>query len=127
MARADRRAEQALNPPVAAAASGALHSEYVQVQYDHPTYFDHPTDHLPGLLLIEAALHGAGLTTAERWPQLHGFQLRFHRYAELHLPTLVVVNACDHSDDPAVTVCLTQINHVVASGRVLLANALSSR
>ncbi|MET8244013.1 ScbA/BarX family gamma-butyrolactone biosynthesis protein [Streptomyces sp. NPDC005202] len=60
----------------------------LRVDTAHPVFFDHPLDHIPGMLLLEAARQAACLKgTAPRPPT--SFHAAFHRYAELDRPTWV--------------------------------------
>ncbi|WP_198597995.1 AfsA-related hotdog domain-containing protein [Blastococcus atacamensis] len=57
----------------------------------HPTFFDHPSDHLPGMLLIHAALRAG--RPADRGPAGQwGSDLRFERFAELGVATTLVAS-----------------------------------
>ncbi|MEV0174757.1 ScbA/BarX family gamma-butyrolactone biosynthesis protein [Streptomyces sp. NPDC050803] len=60
----------------------------LRVDTEHPVFFDHPLDHVPGMLLLEAARQAAGAVHAgQRAPV--SFHAAFHRYAELDLPTWI--------------------------------------
>jgi hypothetical protein len=63
----------------------------LRVDTAHPVFFDHPLDHVPGMLLLESARQavwartpGAGLPVS--------FRIAFHRYAELDEPTWIEVS-----------------------------------
>ncbi|KUN88673.1 A-factor biosynthesis protein [Streptomyces griseoruber] len=57
----------------------------LRVDTAHPVFFDHPLDHVPGMLLLEAARQVARLLGADgRSPVL--YHALFHRYAELDEP-----------------------------------------
>ncbi|GKQ37408.1 ScbA/BarX family gamma-butyrolactone biosynthesis protein [Streptomyces sp. A012304] len=57
----------------------------LRVDTAHPVFFDHPLDHVPGMLLLEAARQAALLRTGgERSP--NAYDAVFHRYAELDEP-----------------------------------------
>lgn len=71
----------------------ADHPDRWQLRVDtaHPVFFDHPLDHVPGMLLLEAARQavwarnpGSGLPVS--------FRIAFHRYAELDEPTWIDVS-----------------------------------
>jgi hypothetical protein len=73
---------------------GALDGRYscpILVDTGHPAYFDHPQDHIPGMLLLEAYRQVALLAVADAcaWAPESLFVLAcdagFSRYAELHL------------------------------------------
>jgi hypothetical protein len=78
-----------LAPP----APGAADRWELRVDTAHPTYFDHPVDHVPGMVLLEAARQAAHLTTG--WPTalLTGLGSRFVRYAELDSPCWIEAEA----------------------------------
>ncbi|MET7378864.1 ScbA/BarX family gamma-butyrolactone biosynthesis protein [Streptomyces sp. NPDC005526] len=60
----------------------------LRVDTAHPVFFDHPLDHVPGMLLLEGARQAARLRMpADRSPA--AFDATFHRYAELDLPTWI--------------------------------------
>ncbi|MGY4492829.1 beta-ketoacyl synthase N-terminal-like domain-containing protein [Pseudomonas sp. TE3610] len=69
----------------------SLHAQLV-VDESHPYFFDHPLDHVPGILLIEGALQlgeyavpglqGDGLF-------IHGLSIRFHRYVQKQRPVTI--------------------------------------
>jgi hypothetical protein len=69
----------------------------VRAAVDHPSMFDHAQDHLPGMVMTEAARQ-AGLVTLDelygrspaRWV-LTGMDAGFSAYAELDAPTLIRV------------------------------------
>jgi hypothetical protein len=57
-----------------------------------PWVFDHPTDHAPGMLLIEAARQAVHLAAAPGRPQLTVLEADFHRYVDLDAPSWVEVS-----------------------------------
>ncbi|MGF1430177.1 ScbA/BarX family gamma-butyrolactone biosynthesis protein [Kitasatospora sp. LaBMicrA B282] len=62
-----------------------------QVRADarHPIFFDHPLDHVPGMLLLEAARQAAARLMGRSSLQLFGIGGEFHRYVELDAPCVV--------------------------------------
>ncbi|MFF0749081.1 ScbA/BarX family gamma-butyrolactone biosynthesis protein [Streptomyces sp. NPDC004267] len=67
----------------------APHRWQLRVDTDHPTLFDHPVDHAPGMLLLEAVRQAAH-AVSERTPvSVIAMDVRFHRYAELDAPSWV--------------------------------------
>ncbi|MET9479460.1 ScbA/BarX family gamma-butyrolactone biosynthesis protein [Streptomyces sp. NPDC006638] len=52
----------------------------------HPVLFDHPVDHIPGMLLLEAARQATLVTLGAGDRVLTSFTGSFDRYAELDLP-----------------------------------------
>ncbi|WP_199779936.1 ScbA/BarX family gamma-butyrolactone biosynthesis protein [Streptomyces sp. LaPpAH-108] len=58
----------------------------LRVDTDHPVFFDHPVDHVPGMMLIEAARQAARAATRRPRALLLGLDAEFTRYAELDAP-----------------------------------------
>ncbi|MFG2680439.1 ScbA/BarX family gamma-butyrolactone biosynthesis protein [Streptomyces sp. NPDC048392] len=58
----------------------------LRVDTAHPTYFDHPTDHIPGMVLLEAARQAAHAVTGLPRALLSGVRADFARYAEFDAP-----------------------------------------
>ncbi|MCJ1680086.1 gamma-butyrolactone biosynthesis enzyme [Streptomyces sp. APSN-46.1] len=71
-----------LAPPVPARAN----RWELRVDTDHAVFFDHPIDHVPGMLLIEAARQAARAATRQPDALLVGLESNFIRYAELDAP-----------------------------------------
>lgn len=90
---------------------------------DHPVLFDHPLDHVPGMVLMEAArqsgLAALGLPDA----LLVGCDAEFHKYVEFDSPCRVSTAAVE-TDVPAARHALTvqfhQAESLVAACRVTL-------
>ena len=86
--------------PQDASAEAAAWRATVIVDEQHPYYFDHALDHVPGILLLEAALQMAELVTAAPSPadaaphqatrqaerQVTRLGVRFRRYTEKQAP-----------------------------------------
>ncbi|WP_405160968.1 hypothetical protein OG203_31970 [Nocardia sp. NBC_01499] len=102
----------------------------VRLAVDNRSMFDHPQDHLPGMVLTDAAqqlclLAGRALFgDAPARTAMVGFDLAFSKYAELDAPTEVVVHPHDHGR-PGLTpgtrtylVVFHQRGNVIASGRL---------
>ncbi|GAA2708373.1 MULTISPECIES: ScbA/BarX family gamma-butyrolactone biosynthesis protein [Streptomyces] len=64
----------------------------------HPVLFDHPVDHIPGMVLLEAARQAA--TALAPWPVVLPVSLRssFHRYAELDSPVHISADPVEETD-----------------------------
>ncbi|WP_338059325.1 ScbA/BarX family gamma-butyrolactone biosynthesis protein [Streptomyces coacervatus] len=69
----------------------------LRVDTAHPVFFDHPLDHVPGMLLLEAARQAARARTAGPGPSV-SFHAAFHQYAELDRPTWIEVTDGDGAD-----------------------------
>ncbi|NKY49245.1 ScbA/BarX family gamma-butyrolactone biosynthesis protein [Nocardia vermiculata] len=63
----------------------------LRVDTGHPILFDHPLDHVPGSLLLEAARQGATAMSATPAPRLIGVSSSFDRFVELDCRTECVV------------------------------------
>ncbi|MFD6311039.1 ScbA/BarX family gamma-butyrolactone biosynthesis protein [Streptomyces nigra] len=59
----------------------------LRVDTGHAVFFDHPLDHVPGMLLLEAACQVLAANPASHGRTPVSFACVFHRYAELDLPT----------------------------------------
>ncbi|MEU6407068.1 ScbA/BarX family gamma-butyrolactone biosynthesis protein [Streptomyces sp. NPDC046985] len=83
------------------------HAWRLRVDTRHPVLFDHPLDHVPGMLLLEAARQAAAGVL--RRPTLMPLSLagRFHRYVELHTPCTVTARLLPHTPDNPRTVHVT--------------------
>lgn len=62
----------------------------LRVDTAHPVFFDHPLDHVPGMLLLEAARQAVRAVTAGP-DSCASFRAAFHQYAELDRPTWIEV------------------------------------
>ncbi|WP_052848006.1 AfsA-related hotdog domain-containing protein [Streptomyces avicenniae] len=60
----------------------------LSVPRDHATLFDHPQDHYPAMILLEAARQAAALVRSPAAP-VTGYRSRFRRFAELDAPVRV--------------------------------------
>ncbi|POX45969.1 ScbA/BarX family gamma-butyrolactone biosynthesis protein [Streptomyces sp. Ru72] len=65
---------------------GAGNRWELRVDTAHPTYFDHPVDHVPGMVLLEAARQAALASTGLSDALLIGLKSDFTRYAEFDSP-----------------------------------------
>ncbi|WP_069759905.1 ScbA/BarX family gamma-butyrolactone biosynthesis protein [Streptomyces sp. LUP47B] len=68
----------------------------LRVDTGHAVYFDHPVDHVPGMVLIEAARQAARAATGLPTALLLGLETEFARYAELDAPCWIEARV----DDP---------------------------
>lgn len=74
----------------------------ILVDPHHPYFFEHPVDHVPGLLLIEAvrqtgiaAVHQILGVPLDAAMVVDTFEVAFQRYAELDVPLFVALTAED--------------------------------
>ncbi|MFI0510028.1 hypothetical protein RKD19_002010 [Streptomyces canus] len=69
----------------------------LRVDTAHPVFFDHPLDHVPGMLLLEAARQAVRAHTGPgRVPA--SFHATFHQYAELDEPVWVELSEAAGDD-----------------------------
>ncbi|MDQ3790193.1 MAG: hypothetical protein M3422_23490 [Actinomycetota bacterium] len=88
------------------------------VDQTHPVFFDHPQDHVPGLLLVEA-FQQAAFAVLGPAPELVSLELAFERFVELG----VTVEARTEllADGRAVAVRLVQAGETAATATVRVA------
>ncbi|WP_324788387.1 ScbA/BarX family gamma-butyrolactone biosynthesis protein [Streptomyces sp. H51] len=92
------------------------HTWELRVDTTHPTYFDHPVDHIPGMLLLEAARQAAHASAGLPRAVLIGLKSTFTRYAELDAPCWITAHCRPHStshDDLLIHVHGTQRHKTV--------------
>lgn len=96
----------------------------IVVDQGHPTLFDHPLDHIPGMLQIEAMrqLATAVLVSARGVPassvRLDGLDVRFTSFGELGLPASCVAGPPE--SDLAIRCAVHQAGGPIAAGVVRL-------
>jgi hypothetical protein len=61
----------------------------LRVDQSHAVLFDHPVDHVPGMVLMEAARQAALLTVGEPDALPVRCHFTFDKYVELDAPTIV--------------------------------------
>ncbi|MFD4248067.1 ScbA/BarX family gamma-butyrolactone biosynthesis protein [Streptomyces sp. NPDC058525] len=66
--------------------TSATHRTQLRTDVNHPILFDHPVDHAPGMLLLEAVRQAAHGCAFPRRGVLTDLEIRFFRYAELDSP-----------------------------------------
>ncbi|GAA2307859.1 ScbA/BarX family gamma-butyrolactone biosynthesis protein [Streptomyces kunmingensis] len=71
---------------------------------NHPIFFDHAGDHLPGMVLLEAARQAACALTAPATMPPASMASVFQRYAELDRPCWIEVTRRTPADDGTMTV-----------------------
>ncbi|MET9956949.1 ScbA/BarX family gamma-butyrolactone biosynthesis protein [Streptomyces sp. NPDC006339] len=68
---------------------GSPHRWELRVDCSHPIFFDHPVDHVPGMVLLEAARQAAHAVTGMPDTLVIGLESSFERYAELDEPCFI--------------------------------------
>ncbi len=104
------------------------HRSELRVDLSHPDLFDHPVDHVPGMLLLEAARQAAHSVVHSQAMTVVAMQATFSRYVELDVPCEVLADVLPSDDkgDRKVLVsagqggrpvftCLTTLGPVTAS------------
>ncbi|MEU0254428.1 ScbA/BarX family gamma-butyrolactone biosynthesis protein [Streptomyces sp. NPDC006184] len=71
---------------VVLAATGEPGRSRLRVDLSHPVLFDHPVDHVPGMLLLEAARQAAHRAAHPEPMVVTGLEAEFRRYVELDAP-----------------------------------------
>lgn len=79
----------------------------LRVDPAHPVLFDHPVDHVPGMLLLEAA-HQCAQRSAGGSAVILGLECVFSRYVELDAPCLITAGPATPDDAPALAVAAVQ-------------------
>lgn len=69
------------------------------VDLTNPVYFDHPLDHVPGMLIIEAVRQVARNLAGEARGDLTNFSAQFSHYLELQPKTILVVRNFAEEDN----------------------------
>jgi hypothetical protein len=115
------------NAVIAVPTRGETESEFVAslvVDRDHPYFFDHPCDHVPGMLLLEGCgqLARSAATQASRSAaaQLYSCDVNFVQFVELDVPTTLTarVSPADIDGESVVHMTATVIisQHGLAAG-----------
>ncbi|UNO39489.1 ScbA/BarX family gamma-butyrolactone biosynthesis protein [Streptomyces sp. MST-110588] len=110
----DRTADVVLSP------TGRPHLWQLRVDTAHPVLFDHPVDHTPGMLLVEAARQAAQATAGPGFVLPVEMECAFERYGELDAPCWV--RATPRGHDVAgrfrVDIAVEQYDQPVFSARI---------
>jgi len=93
--------QQARDVLLAADPQGVAHRWYLVLDETHPVYFDHGSDHVPGMALLEAVRQAAHAATAragtthelEPWTPL-SLAASFERFAALDAPVVITADEC---------------------------------
>ncbi|OLF09955.1 ScbA/BarX family gamma-butyrolactone biosynthesis protein [Actinophytocola xanthii] len=89
------------------------------VDQTHPVFFDHPQDHVPGLLLVEAFQQAAFAALGpEPAPELVSLDLAFDRFVELGVTVRVHTEVAPGAGPRAVAVRLVQAGDTAATATV---------
>jgi hypothetical protein len=83
----------------------------LRVDTAHPTFFDHPVDHIPGMVLLEAARQAALVSTGMPDALLLGLKSNFARYAEFDAPCWIEPQTEPHGTEGGVLVRVRGTQH----------------
>ncbi len=92
----------------------------------HPVLFDHPLDHVPGVLILEAARQAARLRLGQSCADVEHVDIRFRRFLELDEPTTVAARILE-GEEGGVEVEFSQWGETHASGSVRLSIPVKPR
>ncbi|MCX4545914.1 ScbA/BarX family gamma-butyrolactone biosynthesis protein [Streptomyces sp. NBC_01565] len=94
----------------------------LRVDTAHPIFFDHPVDHVPGMVLLESARQAAHAATRLPDALVLGMASTFERYAELDAPCWIEADVAhpDAAGDIAVAVRGTQQDRQVFTADLVL-------
>ncbi|WP_405830818.1 ScbA/BarX family gamma-butyrolactone biosynthesis protein [Streptomyces sp. NBC_01176] len=92
-------------------AAGADERWELRVDTAHPTFFDHPVDHIPGMVLLEAARQAALVSSGMPDALLLGLKSNFARYAEFDAPCWIEPRVEPHGTDGGVLVRVRGTQH----------------
>ncbi|MDH6435234.1 hypothetical protein M2158_003711 [Streptomyces sp. SAI-144] len=94
----------------------------LRVDCGHPIFFDHPVDHVPGMVLLEAARQAAHAATGMPDALVLDVDSSFDRYAELDEPCYIEARpvGVDRTGDVLVRVRGVQCDETVFSARLTL-------
>ncbi|WP_328973680.1 ScbA/BarX family gamma-butyrolactone biosynthesis protein [Streptomyces sp. NBC_00239] len=98
------------------------HSWLLHVDTSHPIFFDHPVDHVPGMMLLEAARQAAHASTGMPDALVISLDSTFARYAELDAPCRIqaMPGLPDAVGDTLVQVCGFQEDRAVFAADLVL-------
>lgn len=80
----------------------------------HPVLFDHPVDHAPGMLLLEAARQAAHTVAYPRFPLITGMDVLFNQYVEYDTPCWIDIEVLPSQLPTHVSSRVTAVQNGVA-------------
>ncbi|MET9956975.1 ScbA/BarX family gamma-butyrolactone biosynthesis protein [Streptomyces sp. NPDC006339] len=81
--------------------SGEIGRWRLRVNTAHPVLFDHPVDHVPGMVLLESVRQASHALNPSRGPALPlSMDVRFHRYVEFDAPCRIEAEALPGESAP---------------------------
>jgi hypothetical protein len=93
---------------------------------DHPFFFEHPLDHIPAMMLVEAGRQ-MGIAVSHLFLEVplgtmfatRAFDIRFSDFAELHAPVLIAGQVTDRKYHRGTLLQLRLDGHFSQDGREL--------
>ncbi|MET7619240.1 ScbA/BarX family gamma-butyrolactone biosynthesis protein [Streptomyces sp. NPDC005408] len=100
--------------------AGLSHGWQLRVDVANSSFFDHPHDHVPGMLLLEAASQAIHVLSGAPHTVAATLDIRFNRYVELDSPCLIEATPLVREDGGSVSTDVTgrQNGHEVFSARM---------
>ncbi|MFJ8646019.1 ScbA/BarX family gamma-butyrolactone biosynthesis protein [Streptomyces sp. NPDC093546] len=80
---------------------------WLRLDQDHPVLFDHESDHVPGMMLVEAFRQAGRVAAADNRPGASGvtrLAVTFSAFGELGVPVSLTAEPAERAADPAATV-----------------------
>lgn len=92
----------------------------LRVRTEHPVLFDHPQDHVPGMLVFEGFRQAGRALLGWSDAQLAGSDITFSRYLELDRPSIVLAHPVQQptAAEATLTVTVMQDNATAVTGTV---------
>ena len=90
----------------------------------HPILFEHPSDHIPGMLIVEAFRQAGHLWCKQPISDVTELDVHFDRFGELDIPTEVTITS--EPDASQVRASVTQRGDRLAHARLSLADRWSA-
>ncbi|WP_269855698.1 ScbA/BarX family gamma-butyrolactone biosynthesis protein [Streptomyces sp. RPT161] len=91
--------------------SESPHRWLLRADTSHPLFFDHPVDHVPGMLLLEAARQAAQAVMHPVPVQALGMASTFSHYAELNTPCRIAAEVGQRGQDGNTPVRVTGVQN----------------
>ncbi|MEG3635399.1 ScbA/BarX family gamma-butyrolactone biosynthesis protein [Micromonospora palythoicola] len=93
----------------------------LRVPFDHPVFFDHPLDHVPGMMIYEAMRQAACLTAGQPLSMVGG-TAHFTHFIDIDQPCAVTAQLETNGEALEAAVQFTQHGRIAAAGSVTLAD-----
>lgn len=104
---------------VALGISRRPHGWQVRTEPTHPVLFDHPCDHMPGMLMLEAMRQAARAELGLPGVDLRSLDVTFHRFVEIDSLAEVIVTVSPDSD-MTVTAEVVQYGEVMGTATIVV-------